>query len=489
MGVILKQSSFNTIIILIAFTIGGINTLLLYTNFLTPENYGLVVFLLSAANVLMPLTAFGVQYTIVKFFSSYQTKQEKDRFLSMAIILPLFIAIPVGFFGVIFYEKISQLLSAENAMIKDYTYIIYLVAIATAYFEIFYAWSKVQMQSIFGNAVKELFSRVMIMILLALVWLEVINQHQFILCLTASYFLRMLVMQIYAFKLYTPKFSFHLPDNFMEVIKYSGYIILAGSAGAILLDIDKVMLPAKEALEFTAYYTVGVFIASVIEAPGRAMLQIVSPLTAKAINESNFEEIKSLYKRTSINLLIVCGLFFVLINCNVAELYLLIDKPQYSQGVFVVLMVSIAKLYNMLLANNGAIISNSKYYKVLLPYGIAMALSVYYLNIYLIDIYSMNGAALSTLFVILTFNTIKIWYVNKKFSVLPFTKKTLLTFLIIGFFFFSFYFWDFKINPFINIFLKSTLIVFTYTFFIYKLNLSQQITAVVNKLLYKIQSK
>lgn len=489
MGVILKQSSFNTIIILIAFTIGGINTLFMYTNFLTPENYGLVVFLLSAANVLMPLTAFGVQYTIIKFFSSYKTKQEKDRFLSMAIILPIFIAVPIGFFGVVFYEKISQLLSAENAMIKDYTYIIYIVAITTAYFEVFYAWSKVQMQSVFGNAIKELFSRVTIMILLTLVWLEVLSQHQFILCLTASYFLRMFVMQFYAFKLYTPKFSFHFPDNFKEVIKYSAYIILAGSAGAILLDIDKVMLPAKEALEFTAYYTVGVFIASVIEAPGRAMLQIVSPLTAKAMNESNFDEIKSLYKRTSINLLIVCGLFFVLINCNVNQLYLLMDKPEYSQGVLVVLMVSVAKLYNMLLANNGAIISNSKFYKILLPYGVGMALSVYYLNIYLIEIFSMNGAALSTLFVILVFNTIKIWYVKKKFNIMPFTKKTVLIFLIIIAFFFSFYFWNFKINPFVNIFLKSSLIVLTYVFLIYKLNASEQITAAINKLIYKVQSK
>ncbi len=489
MGVILKQSSFNTIIILIAFVIGGFNTLILYTNFLTPENYGLVVFLLSAANVLMPLTAFGVQYTIVKFFSSYQTKQEKDRFLSMAILLPLFIAIPVGFFGVVFYEKISQFLSAENAMIQNYTYIIYLVAITTAYFEVFYAWSKVQMHSVFGNAVKELFSRVMIMILLTLVWLEVISQHEFILYLTASYFLRMFVMQFYAFKLYTPKFSFHLPANFKEVIGYSGYIILAGSAGAILLDIDKVMLPAKEALEFTAYYTVGVFIASVIEAPGRAMLQIVSPLTAKAINESDFREIKSLYKRTSINLFIICGLFFVLINCNVEQLYLLIDKPEYSQGVYVVLMVSIAKLYNMLLANNGAIISNSKHYRVLLPYGIAMALSVYYLNTYLIDVYSMNGAALSTLLVIMTFNTIKVWYVNKKFDVIPFTKKTVFTFLIIGTFFFSFYFWNFNFNPFVNILLKSSFIVLSYVFLIYKLNLSYQITTAVKKVLYRIQSK
>ena len=75
MGIVLKQSSRNTIIIFVAFAIGGINTLFLYTQFLTDTYYGLVVFLLSAANLLMPLTAFGIQYTIVKFFASYKTKQ------------------------------------------------------------------------------------------------------------------------------------------------------------------------------------------------------------------------------------------------------------------------------------------------------------------------------------------------------------------------------------------------------------------------------
>ena len=143
----------------------------------------------------------------------------------------------------------------------------------------------------------------------------------------------------------------------------------------------------------------------------------------------------------------------------------------------------------MLLANNGAIISNSKHYRVLLPYGIAMALSVYYLNTYLIDVYSMNGAALSTLLVIMTFNTIKVWYVNKKFDVIPFTKKTVFTFLIIGTFFFSFYFWNFNFNPFVNILLKSSFIVLSYVFLIYKLNLSYQITTAVKKVLYRIQSK
>jgi O-antigen/teichoic acid export membrane protein len=69
LGIVIKQSLRNTVIIYIAFAIGGINALFLYTRFLTDEYYGLVTYLLSTANILMPLTAFGVQYSIVKFFS------------------------------------------------------------------------------------------------------------------------------------------------------------------------------------------------------------------------------------------------------------------------------------------------------------------------------------------------------------------------------------------------------------------------------------
>lgn len=480
MGIVLKQSFKNTIITFAAFGVGGVNALFLYTSFLTDEYYGLVTYLLSTANLLMPLTAFGVQYSIVKFFSSYTTKLERDKFLSSSMLLPLIIALPFGFFGTVFYEQISNYLSIKNPIIKDFTWVIYLVAIATAYFEIFYAWAKVQMQSVFGNILKEMFSRIAVMILLILVLLEIIDQVEFIYYLTGAYFIRMFLMMVYALKLYKPTFTFQLPENYKEVFKYASYIILAGSAGAILLDIDKFMIPQKEAIAMTAYYSVGVYIASVIEAPGRAMAQIVQPITAKALNENNSTEIKNLYKSTSINLLLICGLFFLLINLNINQAYLLIDE-KYSDGILVVLMISIAKLYTMSLGNNGAIISNSKYYKILLPYAIGMALSVYFLNDWLISVYSMNGAALSTLIVLLFFNTVKIWYVKKKFNIIPFTRKTIYLLLILGAVYGLFFFWNFNFHPIINIGLKSILITLLYLVLVFKMNISSDINTIINK--------
>ena len=486
MGIVLKQSFKNTIFIYLGFLVGGINTLFLYTRFLEDTYYGLVTFLLATSNLLMPLIAFGINHTIIKFFSSYFTKKEQDKFLSSVLFLPLLIAIPLGFLGVEFYEQLSNYLSVENPIIKEYTFVIYLVAFTCAYFEVFYAWAKVQLHSVFGNILKELWNRVVVMLLLFAVYFEWITKPEFIYYLTGFYFLRMFVMMIYAFRLYFPKLTFSLPENFNEIIRYSFYIILAGSAGAIILDIDKFMIPGKEEISKAAYYSVAVFIGSFIEAPSRAMLNILQPLTSKTLNEDNLHEVGSLYKKSSINLLLISGFFFVLINANVHQLFNLLPES-YAGGELVVFMISSLKMYNGFLGNNGAIINNSRFYKITLPISLTMAFSVYFLNklfYYELDL-GTDGLALATLIVIFFANTFKLYFVKKKFLITPFTDKTLKMFLIIMGLYLGFNFWDFPItdvyffklpiHPAINIVLKSLLIIPIYLFLVIKLNISPEI--------------
>ena len=493
MGIVLKQSFRNTLIIYGAFLIGGINTIIFYPRFLKSEFYGLVTFLLSSSNIIMPLVAFGVQYTIVKFFSSYETKEQKDKFLSSVIFLPIFIALPLGFFWDYMHEWIMIRVTEENKGVESYTFSIYIIAICCAYFELFYSWTKVQLNTVFGNVLKELWNRAVVMILLLAVFFEFITKSEFIFYLTIAYVLRTFVMMFYAFSVYLPKFSFKLPNNFSEIIKYSLYIILAGSAGAILLDIDKIMIPGKETMEKAAYYTVAVFIGSFIEAPSRAMTQILQPLTSKSLNESDTKEVESLYKKSSINLLLVGGLFFILVNCGVHELFKLMPEKGYAGGELVVLMISLAKLYTMFLGNNGVIINNSKFYRIALPLAIFMALSVCFLNILFYNKleFGTDGLAFATLITLIVANTFKIWFVKYKFSITPFTNKSFLLIFIIAILFFSFYFWNFSITsvsvfgieiaPLLNIIAKSILIVIVYIFIIMKFSISEQINALVKK--------
>tara|TARA_B110000091_G_C13809946_1_gene474521 strand:+ start:417 stop:1910 length:1494 start_codon:yes stop_codon:yes gene_type:complete len=493
MGIVLKQSFRNTIIIYGAFLIGGINTLFFYPQFLKAEFYGLVVYLLATSNLIMPFLAFGTHFTIVKFFSSYETKEQKDKFLSSLILLPLMIALPIGFFWDYMHGWIMSSVAEGNKNVESYTFSIYIISVCCAYFEFFYSWTKVQLNTVFGNILKELWNRVVVMVLLLSVFFELITKVEFIYFLTGAYILRTFVMMFYAFKIYLPKFYFKLPDNFLEIIKYSGYIILAGSAGAILLDIDKSMIPGKDTIEKVAYYTVAVFMGSFIEAPSRAMTQILQPLTSKSLNNADMLEVESLYKKSSINLFLVGGLFFLLVNCGVHELFKLMPEKGYAGGEYVVLMISLAKLYTMFLGNNGAIITNSKFYRITLPIGVGMALSVYFLNklFYFQLNFGTDGLALATLITILVFNSVKLFFVKSKFSMTPFTDKSFKMMCIIVVMYLLFNFWEFPItniylykfpiHPIVNIALKSILITVLFLFLVIKFSISEQINSLFKK--------
>lgn len=482
MGIVIKQSFNNTLILFLGFGIGGLNVLFLYTHFLDAAYFGLITFLLSTANMIMPLMVFGMQHTIIKFFSSYSNKEEQDNFLWTAILLPLLVIIPFALVGVIFYQNIAAFLSRENIIIEQYTFTIFLVSICMGYFEVFYAWSRVQLQSVFGNFIKEVFARLCVSFLLFAVYLDMINEEEFIYAVVIVYFLRVVIMKIYAFHLYFPKIGrIQLPGNIKEIMTFSLYIIMAGSAGTILLEIDKFMIPQMKEIAEVAYYAVGVYIASVIGIPSRAMQQIINPITAKALNANNLEEVDDLYRKSSLNLLIVGGLLFLLINVNITELYKIINKPEYTAGIYVVLVISISELIKLSLGTNGAILTNSKYYRMLFYYAIGMAVSVVVLNKILIDMMGIHGAALATFIVVAVFSMLKLFYVKLKMKLQPFTSKTLILLAIIGLLYLVFGFVTLPFNPFLNILIKSSLLTVIFLFLVIRIKLSAE----MNQMLFK----
>ena len=480
MGIVFKQTSWNIVTITVAILIGGINTLYFYPEFLREQYYGLVVFLLATSNLLQPLMSFGAQHTIIKFFSSFKNSKEKDEFLSSIIFLPLFFILPVCFLVVQFHDLIAEFLSVKNPIIKSYVWVIFLVSFATSYFEVFYAWSRVHFKSIFGNILKEIYPRIAVFILLFLVSIDILTKENFVWWLTGLYYIRLIIMIIYSLFLYTPKFSVKIPNNFKEILSYSIYILLAGSAASFLIDIDKYMIPQKQAISQTAYYAVAVFIATVVEIPGRAMFQIINPLVAKALNEENFVELKNLYKQSSENLLIVCGLFFLLINLNIDSFYMLLNNQEYSDASLVVLIISSAKLIQMSFGCGPAILATSKFYKITLPFSIAMAVSVYFLNDYLIDLYGINGAAISTFIVLLIFTVLKIIYIRYKVKLQPFNFNSIKIFTsILLIYFFNSYI-NLELSPLIEIIIRSAIILMTYVIIIYFFGVSKKMKDLLN---------
>jgi len=487
MGIVINQSIKNTIITYFGFGIGAINALFLYTIFLGKLHYGIVVFVISAANIMTPLISFGVQNTLIRFYSKYNSESERDNFLSLMLLLPLIVILPTIVLLYFFYPQITFFILNENPNVAPFLWLIPLIGIFMGYFEFFYAWVKVHFQSVFGNFLGEVGTRVIVLFLLFLVSQNWLHKDTFVYSIAAVYGFQCFAMMVYAMRVKFPVFKFQLPKNTNEIFSYSFFIIASGTVSVMLFDFDKVIIPVYQNISNNAFYSVAVFIAMVIAVPSRAMMQIIYPVTAQLLNENKFEELNQLYKKSAINLQVFGGLIMLCIFLNCKELYQLIPK-EYSGGIAVVFLIGLSKFYDLILGNNAAIILNTKYYRWFLFFGIVLVTLMIGLYVILIPIYGIVGAALATLIAIIIYNTIKVIFVYWKLNLTPFTIKTVYSFGIIILIFLMFYFWDFTFHPIINIFLKSILVLFTYSFLNYKLRISIEMNQIFDNYKSKFQS-
>ncbi|KQC33700.1 polysaccharide biosynthesis protein [Nonlabens sp. YIK11] len=486
MGIVIKHSSWNLVITGFGFLLGAINVLALATTYLDADYYGLMNYILSTAFLLFPLMSFGLHNTIVKYYSSYKTDRERDNFLTQMLFWPIVGAIPIFILVFVFYDDIRLLISTTNQLTGDFLWPILLIAVFQAYFEIFYAWTKVYLKTIGGNFLKEVFYRAAATITLLLVAFDFITQVQFIYSLILIYFLRMLLMAIMAWRTYAPKLIFYKLEASREILWYSVLMVIAGSVGTALIDLDKNMLNQYVDLADISYYGVAGFIATVVAIPARGMAQIMHPLTAGYFNAGDLQKVEWLYKRSSLNLTIVAGLLMVLIICNVHEFYKFLPA-EFAVAIPVVLLICVVKFTENLLGNNNAILYNTNLYKFTLWLGLGLAIVAFLLNIWLIPSYGLIGAAMATCVAYVLYAFAKAYYVNIKLQMHPWTSKTSIAVLVILVTIAIFYTWDFQWNYIVNIFFKSTLIFLVYAASVYLLKLSSEVNAAIDQFISKIK--
>ena len=481
MGIVLRQSLKNVLSTYLGFAIGALNTLFLFTYFLSKSEYGLVSYVTSTATILSPLIAFGVNNTLVRYYTAYTSKDEQGQFNLMLCFLPWIALLPATLIGMIGYEQIAQWLSAKNVEVRPYIPLIFLTSVAIAYFEIAYAWARVQLKTVFGNFLKEVFHRVGVMVLLLAIYLHLINFHQMMWGILWVYALRMLLMFVSAFYVCRPHFSWGLPSNKKEVFLYSLFVILSGSVASVLMDIDKFMLNQYLHIGEIAVYNVAIFTATVIAIPYRSMYQIVNAMTAQFMNQKRVKELADLYKRSTVNTYFVSMLICVLIVVNAQQCYALLPDKDYNTGLMVLVIISVVKLSDTLVGFNNAVLLNSPYYRTVLFFGIFLAIGTILMNRWLIPLYGINGAGIATLIAFSSYNLLKSVFVYRKYGLQPLYKETLLTtffgLVSVGVFFF----WDFPFHPLMNICLKSLLVGGAFVFFLLKWNLSKDLVRLICK--------
>jgi len=267
-----------------------------------------------------------------------------------------------------------------------------------------------------------------------------------------------------------------------EFFNYSVFSGLNTIGGSMAFRIDIIMISIMVSLEAAGIYGILIFLASVIEIPLRAIARIASPIISKAWQDNNLFELDMIYRKSSINLLLVGILIFVAIWFALPFLdRISVGEDRFVPFQYVFLFLAIGKLLNMVSSVNGQIIIYSKDYKYHLVFLLILGVLNVVLNVYLIQRYDIFGAALASCIAYAFFNLIKFLFIYLRYNISPFSINTFILLALSTVIFWLVYNLPLHSNPLISAPLKVIIFSILYIPIIIKLKISVDLIQIFSR--------
>lgn len=489
MGIIIRQSLWNAALTYAGIILGFVTTILLYPFILEPEQYGLTRILISVSFIGAQFSHLGIRNLIIRFFPLFRRMDKNNHgLLFWSLIIPFF-----GFliFSLIYFlgsEMIQGYYTDQSPLFVDFYMWVLPITLFILYFEVLNNYLRSLHDSTTGSILFEVLLRVISIIILILYYFDLINFEEFILLFTAGYgFLPLsLIITIYRrgeLKL-MPNFSLLRGSLVRNMAGYSIYTLFGGLTTLVVWNVDVIMLASMEGLAQTAIYAIAFYVGSVIAVPQRAIEKIASPLVSEFISAKNIPGVSDIYKKSSLNQFIGGVLIFNLIVVNLDLLFTILPEI-YHGGFWVVIIIGIGKLFDMVTGVNGSIIVYSKHFRFDLYTNLLLIILTIGTNLWLIPIYSVNGAAAATAISLFIYNLIKFIFVKIKMDTQPFSIHTAyilllgaisLTIALLA--------WSTEIIIADSIF-RSILILIFFLYPVYHFNISPDLNNLIRKVIYR----
>ena len=207
----------------------------------------------------------------------------------------------------------------------------------------------------------------------------------------------------------------------------------------------------------------------------------------------NWGEVNRMSREVSLHQLLVSMLIFYVIWINLDALFGIIPHgDEYSGGMTVVFILGMAKVVYSSFSIALDTLNFSRHYVFSLFFNVLLTAAAIVLNIKLIPIAGINGAALATLLSYVLFYAVLLSFVGWRLKVSLFSRQQLWAVLIMAALFILNYLWSVGIEPLwgdgtaamlANAVLKTLLLVVVGIAAIYKSKLSPDINQILSKLL------
>jgi len=495
MGIVIRQSFKNLIIIYFGLAIGYINALWLYPLILSDSEIGLIRLLISVSFLFATFASLGAINIPAKYFPYFNNKkQQHNGFLFFLIIFSLFGFTLFSILFISFKDVIFNIYSQNAPLLLHYFYYFLPFTFIILFINLFKSYLVIQQKPVLPNLINEVLIRTFIVIGLICYFYSLFNFGEFINFLLVAYIIGLVALLLYTKSLgalfLKPNFSVFKSKYLKALLIFGGFSFLGNASNMIIANIDGLMLSAYKGLGQTGIYTIAFFIATVIEIPKRSLSQSVISLVSEGNKNNDIGLLEKLYKKTSINQLIIGALIFIGVWVNIDNIFHIMPHSNiYIQGKWVVFYIGLGKLFDMATGINGEILGTSQYYKYDLIFLIALGFVAVITNLIFIPIYGITGAALASAISVFSFNTARYFFLLFKMKIQPFSLNTIKVLIICAVTFIFNYFIPVERIAIVDILIRSILIASLFGVLIVVTKSSEDINSVILKVFNLIRKK
>ena len=493
MGIIIRQSIKGTIVNYIGSFIGFLTLIYVFTKFFEPEDIGLTQVIYNAALLIAGFAQLGISGTALRFFPNFKSgKDNHNGFFFYLILLPtigLFIFVPLF---ILLKNPISAYFSTNSALFVKYFFWIILPIIFIVFWTVFETYSNVLMRIVVPKFIREVAVRILLLAVYLLFAFKFLNHDGLVGGMIAVYGIAMLLSFIYVSRIgpISLKHDFAFIDKPLrkKITNYTLFLLLTALSGNILQQLDLFMVSGQLGLDYAGIYMIAFNMGVVVDIPSRSISAISSPVAAKALKEGDMVTANQLYKKVSLHQLIAGSCIFLLIWINIDNIFAIIPNGNtYVSGKWVVLFIALARLLSVTFNFGAILVSYSKYYYWGLFFTVFITTIGIVTNLLLIPRIGITGAAIATFLTYILHSAVQQWIVLVKIKGNPFStgmmKFAILIIIVYGI---NFLLPHWSSNPYIDLIYRTLIIGSITLFSLYKFNVSDEISGVINKFLKRL---
>lgn len=500
MGVIAKQSIRGTIVTYLGVAVGFVTTFFVITRFLTAEEIGLARVLIDASTLFIGLAQLGTSASIIRFYPYFTTRTEQGvqerGFFFWTMLVPLVGFVLIGLLFVGCYAPLSRWFGEKSPLFVNYYYFVLPLAFCMLYQTVFETNANVRMHIVVPRAVRELLTRVGLLVVYLLFAFDILTLDGFVWALIGVYALAALCNAVYLFSLggisLKPDLAY-LRENKALVRKYmlyTAFLIISAVASVLAPTLSSFFITAQMGLSYTGIFAIATYMAVMVSIPYRSLTAIASPQLSQAIKNNNRDEISTLIAQVSSNLLLIGGMILAAIWVNIDLIFTILPNGEtYAVARQTVLLLGLAQLLLATFSFAFTALNYSRYYPLTLLFSFILTVIALVLNNWLIPRWGMNGAAAAGLIAQAVYFSLIILTVRLTLGCRIFTRRHFLT-IVLLLLVFAANALCLHYMPATNIWLSSlvrSLLLVAAAWAAYRLQLSPEINEQIHALLHRVR--